>query len=98
MELSVLTGAVIQLKIYNPDNLSLIEYFSTAETDYDTIKKDDRKLVKNHLQYFNKDIGNITQIDDNDVVLRLRDSMARQAEGDDDQLEDEETEEQKFKR
>ena len=43
MELSLLTGAVIQMKIYNPDNLSLIEYFSTAETDFDTIKKDDGK-------------------------------------------------------
>jgi hypothetical protein len=37
MQLSILAKAVVQLKIYNPEDGSLIEYYSKSPNDFDEI-------------------------------------------------------------
>ena len=72
MELSLLTGTLIQLKIYRPGDFSLVEYFSTMENDFDTIDKNDVSVVKKYHKYFNRDIDVVGNIDDDDINIRLK--------------------------
>ena len=72
MELSLLTGTVIQMKIYRPADFSLVEYFATTEKDFDTIDKNDVSVVKKYHKYFNKDIDIVGNIDDDDINIRLK--------------------------
>lgn len=72
MELSLLTGTLIQLKIYKPGDFSLVEYFSTNEHEFDTIVKHDNSVVKKYHKYYNKDIDNVGNIDDDDINIRLK--------------------------
>ena len=76
------------MKIYCPETRSLIEYFSSSEKELDSINKNDSSEVKNHLQYFNKDIAEIANLDDNDVVIRLRDGVTGAATKNDDSKND----------
>ena len=39
IQLSKLTDAKVQLKVYNDKDQSLIEYFSTSESDFDLLNK-----------------------------------------------------------
>ena len=72
MELSMLTGTVIQLKIYRPQDLSLVEYFSTNEKEFDSIERTDDTVVKKHHLYFNRDFDSVQNIDDDDITIRLK--------------------------
>lgn len=72
IELSLLTGTIIQLKIYKPSDFSLVEYFSSSEREFDTIVKGDNCVVKKYHQYFNKDIDTVGNIDDDDINIRLK--------------------------
>ena len=56
MELSMLTGSLIEMKIYNPYDLHLIEYNSSNKDEFQNIKKGDKNVVKNYHQFYNKDM------------------------------------------
>lgn len=95
MELSLLTGTLIQLKIYKPSDFSLVEYFSSTELEFDTIVKSDNSVVKKYHKYFNKDIDVVGNIDDDDINIRLKNKWEEankepEEEDEDDQIQSKE--------
>lgn len=88
MELSLLTGAIIQLKIYKPSELSLVEYFSSNEEDFNTIVKSDISVVKRYHKYFNKDIDHVGNIDEDDFNIRLKQKWEQASKEQDDEEDD----------
>ena len=81
MELSLLTGTLVQLKIYKPSDFSLVEYFSSTEQEFDTIVKSDISVVKKYHKYFNKDIDVVGNIDDDDINIRLKNKWEESNKG-----------------
>ena len=53
MQLSKLTGAQVQLRVYNHADKSLIEYFSHQESDFANLSKT-CPGVKEYSKFFNK--------------------------------------------
>ena len=80
IELSLLTGAKVYLKVYHEKDKSLIEYNSEASVSAITqLSKDNAEKVKKYSKYSNDDMDLVDQID-----LRL----ASNGKGADDDLSD----------
>ncbi len=57
IELSKLTGAKIQLKVYNQFDQSLLEYFSTSENELDPITVGNEALVSKSCRFYDRDLS-----------------------------------------
>ena len=53
MELSLLTGASVMIKIYNEEDDSLIEYYSNNDTDFDMIVAN-KAQISDCSKFYNK--------------------------------------------
>lgn len=63
IELSLLTGAKVHLKIYHDRDSSLVEYCSGKDENLEHITKDNALVVKKYSRYTNDDLELIDQID-----------------------------------
>lgn len=63
IELSLLTGAKVHLKIYHDRDSSLVEYCSDKDANLEHITKDNALVVKKYSRYTNDDLELIDQID-----------------------------------
>lgn len=53
IQLSKLTGALVQLKVHNPRDQSLIEYYSFGENDFNDISKGSRGVTE-YSRFYNR--------------------------------------------
>lgn len=65
MELSMLTNSNVCLKVYNPENRSLTEYYTTTKEDNLEIFKKESSLVMRHAKYYNDDYDQVERIENN---------------------------------
>ena len=63
IELSLLTGAKVHLKIYHDRDSSLVEYCSDKDGNIDQVSKDNSAVVKKYSRYTNDHLDLIDQID-----------------------------------
>lgn len=63
IELSLLTGAKVHLKIYHDRDSSLVEYCSEKDGNLEHFTKDNAVVVKKYSRYTNGDLDLIDQID-----------------------------------
>ena len=67
IELSKLTNCIIEMKVYNPEDRSLVEYFSQSPSDLDNIKPHTNK-VKEFSRFYNRNY---------DVVANLEEKLSK---------------------
>lgn len=63
IQLSKLTGAHVELKVYYERDKSLIEYYSNSEREFDNVHKNS-PCVKEYSKFFNKHYDIVAQIDE----------------------------------
>ena len=63
IQLSKLTGAQVQLKVYNEMDQSFVEYFSQNENDFDMLSKNS-EMVKEYSKFFNRHYELVAQIEE----------------------------------
>jgi hypothetical protein len=63
IQLSKLTGAQVQLKVYNDMDQSYIEYFSKNENDFDNLSKHSER-VKEYSKFYNQHYELVAQIEE----------------------------------
>ena len=63
IQLSKLTNAIVQLKVYQPEDQSLIEYYSHSESDFDDINKSSKKVYE-FSKFFNKHYNLVANLEE----------------------------------
>ena len=63
IQLSKLTGALVELKVYNWRDQSLIEYFSHTEDDFSGISKKCQEVTE-YGKFFNRHYDLVSEIDE----------------------------------
>ena len=63
IELSLLTGARVYLKVYHERDQSLMEYSSHAKALIDELTQENAEIVKKYTNYCNDDRHRVDQID-----------------------------------
>ena len=63
IQLSKLTDANIQLKVYNKEDDSLIEYFSHSETDFHNLDKSSENIYE-YSKFFNKHYNLVARLEE----------------------------------
>lgn len=63
IQLSKLTDACIELRIYNPKDQSLIEYFSNKDDELNLIKKDSPFILE-YSKFYNKHYDLVNKIEE----------------------------------
>ena len=61
IQLSKLTGALVELKIYNKKDNSLVEFYTNTEDDFDGITKNSNK-IEEYVKFYSKHDDLITNI------------------------------------
>ena len=61
-QLSILTGSLVQLKIFNEKDNSFVEFYTTGEDDLEGISKDSVK-VQEYVKFFSKHDELLSKID-----------------------------------
>jgi len=63
IELSKLTDALVELRVYHKDDRSLVDYFTNATDDFEDLHKDS-KLVREYSRFHNQHYDLVTKIDE----------------------------------
>jgi len=63
IELSKLTDALVELRVYHKEDLSLVDYFTNAPNDFENLNKDS-KQVREYSRFHNKHYELVTKIDE----------------------------------
>lgn len=63
IQLSKLTNAIIEMRVYQPEDQSLIEYYSNKESDFDDIHRTS-KHVYEYSKFFNKHYNLVSNLEE----------------------------------
>ena len=63
IQLSKLTNAVVELKVYQEEDQSLIEYYSTSEHDFDKISKTSEQVYE-FSRFYNKHYNLVANLEE----------------------------------
>ena len=63
IQLSKLTNAIVQLKVYQPEDQSLIEYYSHSEKDFANVQKNSEHVYE-YSKFFNKHYNLVANLEE----------------------------------